>query len=129
MRGDGLAQPIRALMSHGRGRATENVFIERLWRTENCEEIYRKEYSSGVETNHGPNDAVRSNVTYDAQDRVKEFIDGPGNPVGKQNYDKLASRQATVFDAINVDRIATVMILRPLTNSGLLTSVPSDGSR
>lgn len=35
----------------GRGRATDNVFIERLWRTVKYEEIYLKEYSSGVETN------------------------------------------------------------------------------
>ncbi len=33
----------------GRGRATDNVFIERLWRTVKYEEIYLKEYSSGVE--------------------------------------------------------------------------------
>jgi putative transposase len=35
----------------GRGRATDNVFIERLWRTVKYEEIYLKEYSSGVEIN------------------------------------------------------------------------------
>jgi putative transposase len=34
----------------GRGRATDNVFIERLWRTVKCEEVYLKEYASGVET-------------------------------------------------------------------------------
>lgn len=35
----------------GRGRATDNVFIERLWRTVKYEEIYLKDYASGVETN------------------------------------------------------------------------------
>jgi putative transposase len=35
----------------GRGRATDNVFIERLWRTVKYEEIYLKDYSSGDETN------------------------------------------------------------------------------
>jgi putative transposase len=35
----------------GRGRATDNVFIEHLWRTVKYEEIYLKDYSSGVETN------------------------------------------------------------------------------
>lgn len=35
----------------GRGRAIDNVFIERLWRTVKYEEIYLKDYSSGVETN------------------------------------------------------------------------------
>jgi len=34
----------------GRGRATDNVFIERLWRTVKYEEVYLKEYNSGVET-------------------------------------------------------------------------------
>ena len=34
----------------GRGRATDNVFIERLWRTVKYEEVYLKEYASGVET-------------------------------------------------------------------------------
>ena len=40
-------------------------------------------------------------VTYDAQGRFKEIIDGLGNAVGKQNYDELASRRATVLDANN----------------------------
>jgi putative transposase len=35
----------------GRGRAIDNVFIERLWRTVKYEEIYLKEYNSGDETN------------------------------------------------------------------------------
>jgi putative transposase len=34
----------------GRGRATDNVFIERLWRTVKYEEVYLKEYASGVKT-------------------------------------------------------------------------------
>jgi putative transposase len=34
----------------GRGRAIDNVFIERLWRTVKYEEVYLKEYASGVET-------------------------------------------------------------------------------
>lgn len=34
----------------GRGRATDNVFIERLWRTVKYEEVYLKEYRSGDET-------------------------------------------------------------------------------
>jgi putative transposase len=35
----------------GLGRATDNVFIDRLWRTMKHEKIYLKESSSGVETN------------------------------------------------------------------------------
>jgi len=30
----------------GKGRAMDNIFIERLWRSVKYEEIYRKEYSS-----------------------------------------------------------------------------------
>jgi len=33
----------------GRGRAFDNIFIERLWRTVKYEEIYLKEYSTGIE--------------------------------------------------------------------------------
>ena len=32
----------------GRGRALDNVFIERLWRTVKYEEIYRREYDSMI---------------------------------------------------------------------------------
>ncbi len=30
----------------GRGRALDNIFIERLWRSVKCEEIYPKEYEN-----------------------------------------------------------------------------------
>lgn len=36
-----------AISMDGRGRALDNVFIERLWRTVKYEEIYLKEYESG----------------------------------------------------------------------------------
>ena len=39
----------------GRGRATDNFFFERLWRTVKYEEIYLKEYSTGVETSSSLN--------------------------------------------------------------------------
>ena len=38
-------------------------------------------------------------VLYDTEGRFKEIIDALGNSVGKQNYDELASRRATVLDA------------------------------
>jgi fibro-slime domain-containing protein/RHS repeat-associated protein len=38
-------------------------------------------------------------VIYDTEGRFKEIIDALGNSVGKQNYDELASRRATVLDA------------------------------
>lgn len=34
----------------GQGRASDNVFIERLWRTLKYEEVYLKEYATGAET-------------------------------------------------------------------------------
>lgn len=37
----------------GRGRATDNVFIERLWRSVKYEDIYLKDYDNGVDVNQG----------------------------------------------------------------------------
>jgi putative transposase len=38
-----------AISMDGRGRALDNVFIERLWRTVKYEEVYLKDYSTGAE--------------------------------------------------------------------------------
>ena len=38
-----------AISMDGKGRALDNVFVERLWRTVKYEEIYLKEYASGAE--------------------------------------------------------------------------------
>jgi putative transposase len=46
-----LKQASIEISMDGRGRAIDNVFIERLWRTVKYEEIYLKDYSSGDETN------------------------------------------------------------------------------
>jgi putative transposase len=37
-----------AISMDGRGRATDNVFIERLWRSVKYEEIYLKEHAHGA---------------------------------------------------------------------------------
>lgn len=37
----------------GKGRALDNVFIERLWRTLKYEHIFLREYKSGLELHHG----------------------------------------------------------------------------
>lgn len=37
----------------GRGRALDNIFVERLWRSVKYEEVYPKDYQSGVEANLG----------------------------------------------------------------------------
>jgi putative transposase len=39
----------------GRGRATDNIFIERLWRSVKYEEIYLRDYADGTETRRGLN--------------------------------------------------------------------------
>jgi putative transposase len=38
-----------AISMNGRGRALDNVFVERLWRTVKYEEVYLKEYGDGWE--------------------------------------------------------------------------------
>ena len=42
-----------AISMDGRGRALDNVFIERLWRSVKYEDIYLKEYVSGADLNDG----------------------------------------------------------------------------
>lgn len=37
----------------GKGRAIDNIFIERLWRTVKYENVYLKEYKNGVDLYHG----------------------------------------------------------------------------
>ncbi len=37
----------------GRGRAIDNVFVERLWRTVKYEEVYLRDYADGVEVRKG----------------------------------------------------------------------------
>ena len=37
----------------GRGRALDNVFVERLWRTVKYEEVYLREYSTVLEAQQG----------------------------------------------------------------------------
>lgn len=47
-----LSQKIQISMD-GRGRAFDNIFIERLWRTVKYEEVYLNSYSDGYEARHG----------------------------------------------------------------------------
>ena len=42
-----------AISMDGKGRAVDNIFIERLWRSVKYEEVYLADYQSGVETHHG----------------------------------------------------------------------------
>ena len=43
----------------GKGRYTDNIFVERLWRTVKYEEVYLKAYSNGREAKAGLNAYVR----------------------------------------------------------------------
>lgn len=47
-----LAQGIRVSMD-GRGRALDNIFVERLWRSVKYEEVYLKDYRNVVEAKQG----------------------------------------------------------------------------
>jgi putative transposase len=42
-----------AISRDGRGRALDNVFIERLWRSVKYEDVYLKDYESGTDLNEG----------------------------------------------------------------------------
>ena len=42
-----------AISMDGRGRALDNVFVERLWRTVKYEEVYLRDYADGVEAREG----------------------------------------------------------------------------
>lgn len=41
-----------AISMDGRGRALDNVFVERLWRSLKYEEVYRRDYTDGWEAEH-----------------------------------------------------------------------------
>lgn len=47
-----LSRQIRVSMD-GKGRALDNVFIERLWRSVKYEEVYLYDYITGIEARHG----------------------------------------------------------------------------
>jgi putative transposase len=40
----------------GRGRALDNIFVERLWRSVKYEEVYLKDYQTAVEAQSGLRD-------------------------------------------------------------------------
>ena len=42
-----------AISMDGKGRAIDNVMIERLWRTVKYEEVYLKEYTTGADCHQG----------------------------------------------------------------------------
>jgi len=44
-----ISMPVRLSGGDGRGRAYDNIFIERLWRTVKYEKIYLNDYQDGIE--------------------------------------------------------------------------------
>jgi putative transposase len=56
-----LAAQVQISMD-GRGRARDNIFIERLWRTAKYEEVYLHEYASPKEAYHNTSTSTITNV-------------------------------------------------------------------
>jgi putative transposase len=60
-----------AISMDGRGRALDNAFIERLWRSVKYEDIYLKEYASGADCQKG----LRSYFTFYCHERPHQSLD------------------------------------------------------
>jgi len=65
-----LSEAIEISMD-GRGRALDNVFIERLWRSVKYEDIYLKEYASGADCQKG----LRSYFNFYCHERPHQSLD------------------------------------------------------
>jgi putative transposase len=55
----------------GKGRAFDNIFVERLWRTVKYEDVYLKDYSSPTEAYHG----LKNYFLFYNQDRFHQSLD------------------------------------------------------
>lgn len=60
-----------AISMDGKGRAIDNVMIERLWRTVKYEEVYLKQYSSGADCHNGLGEYLK----YYCHDRSHQGLD------------------------------------------------------
>lgn len=60
-----------AISMDGRGRAIDNVFIERLWRSVKYEEVYLKDYSTAWEAE----DSLASYFQFYCQNRIHQSLD------------------------------------------------------
>lgn len=60
-----------AISMDGRGRALDNVFIERLWRSVKYEDIYLKEYATGTDCQQG----LRSYFQFYCHERPHQSLD------------------------------------------------------
>ena len=59
-----------AISMDGRGRAIDNVFIERLWRSVKYEEVYLKSYETGWEAE----DSLASYFRFYCHDRIHQSL-------------------------------------------------------
>ena len=59
-----------AISMDGRGRAIDNVFIERLWRSVKYEEVYLKDYASGWEAE----DSLASYFRFYCHERIHQAL-------------------------------------------------------
>lgn len=55
----------------GKGRAFDNIFVERLWRTIKYEEVYIKKYETGLEANQG----LRAYMNFYNNERPHQALD------------------------------------------------------
>jgi putative transposase len=60
-----------AISMDGKGRALDNVFVERLWRTVKYEEIYLKDYATGAECHGG----LKSYLRFYCEERPHQSLD------------------------------------------------------
>jgi len=60
-----------AISMDGRGRALDNVFIERLWRTVKYEEVYRREYADGWDAET----SLAAYFQFYCQERIHQALD------------------------------------------------------
>ena len=54
----------------GKGRALDNIFVERLWRSVKYEDVYPKDYQSGIELYHG----MKNYFSFYNQDRPHQAL-------------------------------------------------------
>ena len=60
-----------AISMDGKGRALDNVFVERLWRTVKYEEVYLKDYATGVECYAG----LKQYLRFYCEERLHQSLD------------------------------------------------------
>ena len=84
-------------VGHGRGRALDNIFVERLWRTVKYEDVYLQEYATMPDLLLGPTDyfqfynaeRLHQSLGYTTPNKVYQTATGGGAKI----VDKFSSPQ------------------------------------